>query len=288
MALPEAARALLALPPDRFVAERDALARALAAKGDRAAAEVKKLRRPVGLAWLLNHLARERRDDVDALIRAGDRLRAGHRRAVAGGGPGELRKAEEEVRDRARALRSEAARALEGAGRRADPAVLSRVELLLRLLAPVPGAEREALRRAELAADPSPSPADVGGFALVPGGGSAPAAKGRARAARDGAAAREAAGRAASHGGREARREAARQAREARRAEAAAERRRKEASRAADRADEAARRADAAAARAEEAARRAAEEARTLRARADAARVEAARKREEAERRRAQ
>jgi hypothetical protein len=281
MALPDAARALLALPPDRFVAERDALARALAARGDRAAAEVKKLRRPVGLAWVLNHLARERDGDVEALLRAGDRLRAGHRRAVAGGGPGELREAEEELRERARALRSEAARALESAGRRADPAVLSRVELLLRLLAPLPGPDRDAFRSAALAAEPSPSPADVGGLALVAGGRAAPAKEG-APVPRAAAPAGRSAGRAAARGAREARQEAARQARAAKRAEAEAARRARAARREADRADAAARRADAAAAHAEEDARRAAERARTLRAQADAARAEAARKRKAA------
>ncbi|HET7823783.1 MAG TPA: hypothetical protein VFK90_00555, partial [Anaeromyxobacter sp.] len=242
MSLPEAARALLALPPDRFVAERDALARELASRGDRAAAEVKKLRRPVGLAWVLNHLARERGGDVEALLRAGDRLRAGHRRAVAGGGPGELREAEEELRERARALRSEAARALDGAGRRADPAVLSRVELLLRLLAPLPGPDRDAFRSGALAAEPSPSPADVGGLALVAGGRAAPAQE---RAPGPRAAAPS--GRAAARDAREARRQQeARQAREAKRAAAEAAHRAREARLDADRADAGARRAEAA------------------------------------------
>ncbi|HET9597895.1 MAG TPA: hypothetical protein VFP65_20075, partial [Anaeromyxobacteraceae bacterium] len=62
--IPEAAAALLAVPPARFTAERDALARRLASDGDpAAAAAVRKLRRPVGLAWLLNRVARERGDD---------------------------------------------------------------------------------------------------------------------------------------------------------------------------------------------------------------------------------
>lgn len=60
MAVPAAAEALYALPPSRFVAERNALAKALAAKGDPAAAAVRKLARPTGLAWAMNRLARDR------------------------------------------------------------------------------------------------------------------------------------------------------------------------------------------------------------------------------------
>ncbi|HEY6005904.1 MAG TPA: hypothetical protein VIV57_23695, partial [Anaeromyxobacter sp.] len=170
MSLPDDARALLALPPARFVGERDALARALEARGDGAAADVRKLRRPLGLAWVLNRLARDRREDVEALLEAGDRLRAGHRRALGGEGPGELRAAEDELRDRARALRSEASRVLEEAGRPADPAVLSRLELLLRVVAPASGAEREAFRQGALTAEPVPASADLSGLASAPGG----------------------------------------------------------------------------------------------------------------------
>jgi hypothetical protein len=274
MELPEDARTLLALPPDRFVAERDALARSLAERGDRAAAEVRKLRRPLGLAWLLNRLARERRGDVEALLRAGDRLAQGHRRAMSGGGPGELRQAEDELRVRARALRGEAAKALEAAGKRTDPAVLSRLELLLRLLAPAAGPDREAFRAGVLAVEPRPA-SGAAGLAAVTDGASWEPPRGRAGkgapAASPGSPGSAPAG--------TARREAARQAREAKRAEGEAARRSKEARRWAERAEAEVRKAEAEAGRADEAARRAAERARELRARADAARAEAARRR---------
>ena len=52
--------ALYALPLERFTPERDALAKDLAADGDRAgAARVKALRKPVVAAWAVNALARE-------------------------------------------------------------------------------------------------------------------------------------------------------------------------------------------------------------------------------------
>jgi hypothetical protein len=271
MALPDAARALLALPPDRFVAERDALARALAERGDRAAPEVRKLRRPIGLAWVLNRLARERRGDVEALLRAGDRLRAGHRRALSGGGAGELRAAEADLRERARALRAAAREVLREAGKRADDAALSRLELAVRLLAPAAGPDRDALREGTLAREPEPGALDMGGLAVVPGGGGSRApgrSRGRVEAPRG--APRE----------REDRRERAHREADARRAAAEARRRRAAAQREAARAERAAERAEAAAAAADEAARRSAERARELRGRAEAARAAAARRRE--------
>jgi hypothetical protein len=277
VSLPDDARALLALPPARFVEERDALAGALEARGDGAAAEVRRLRRPVGLAWVLNRLARDRREDVEALLRAGDRLGVGHRRALGGEGPAELRAAEDELRDRARTLRSEAARVLEEAGRPADPGVLSRVELLLRVVAPSPGPEREAFRQGALTAEPVPASADLSGLATVPGGAAAAPPRGRGDHARPAAAA-EASPAAARKGARGARREAERQARVAKRAWVEAERKRKAARRDLARATARAARAEAAAARADEVLRRAAERARELRARADAARADAARR----------
>jgi hypothetical protein len=280
MSLPDEARELLALPPARFVGERDALARALEARGDGAAAEVKKLRRPLGLAWVLNRLARDRPEDVEALLRAGDRLRAGHRRALGGEGASELRAAEDEVRERARALRSEASRVLREAERPGDPAVLSRLELLLRVVAPLPGPEREAFRQGALTAEPVLASADLSGLALVPAAAAAPP-PGRGRHPRAAAPA-QASPAAARRDAREAKREAARQAREARRTRAEAERARKAARRDLARAAAEAKRAEADSRRADEIAQRAAERARELRARAETARAEVARREKEA------
>jgi hypothetical protein len=240
MPVPPAAVPLYALPPSRFVPERNALARALAAKGDAAAAAVRALRRPVGLAWVLNRLARDRPDDVGALLDAADRLRRGQRRALAGEGADELRAAEADLRGRARALRHAAAPLV---GEKGKESALSRLELLLRLAAASSDA-REALRAGTLEREPEAQPVELSGLAVLDGG----AAGRRARApgsrpdrAREGAAAR--AREAALRGARSA---LVRAEREARRAEAAADRAEGTARRAGERAQALRRRADAA------------------------------------------
>ena len=147
--LPAGAEDLLALAPDRFVAERDALAARLAERGDAAgAALVRRLRRPVGPL-------------------AGDRASLSRPEAVRGA---------------ARALRTEAAGAMEEAGRRADPAALARLELLLRVVAGATGEVREALRRGVLEREPEVASGDLSGLGVVPGGVPARSAPAPARA----------------------------------------------------------------------------------------------------------
>jgi hypothetical protein len=167
MDLPPEARALLALPPQRFTAARNALAAALAARGDPAAARVRKLGRPRGVAWLLNRLARERPAEARDLLSAGERLHAGQRRAVSGAGPEALRAADAALREAARALRLRAAELLAAEGRPAPAALLARVELLLRLAATGPG--RAAFREASLEAEPAAG-GELSGFEVVEGG----------------------------------------------------------------------------------------------------------------------
>jgi hypothetical protein len=168
--VPRAAEPLYALPPSQFTAERNALAKALAEKRDPAAAAVRKLPRPVGLAWVLNRLARDRPRDLEALVSAGERLRAGQRRALSGAGADAFRAAEDELRARARALRAEAERILAAEGKPATPPALARLELLLRVAASVPGPARDALVRGVLAREPEISTGELGGFAVIPGG----------------------------------------------------------------------------------------------------------------------
>lgn len=265
--LPEPARALLALPPARFVAERDALAKALSAKGDAGAAAVRALRRPLGLAWAMNRLARERPEDVGALLEAGDGIRRGQRRALAGEGAAELRAAETDLRARARALRDAAAAWL---GEKA-PGALSRLELLLRIAAATPAA-REALREGVLEREPEAQGIELSGLAVVAGSAAGPPRPpAEPPAGREGAAS-----------GRASRRAQAAAVRAARAALARAEERARRADADARRAEDAARRAEEGARRAEEGARRAAERARELRRRAEQAREEARGRRLEA------
>jgi hypothetical protein len=261
--VPSVAQALLALPPSRFTAERNALAKALAAKGDPAAGAVRRLPRPAGLAWLLNRLVRERPQDVEALVAAGERLRAAQRGALSGAGAGALRDAMDDLRARARTLRAEAERILAAEGRPGAPPALARLELLLRVLAPIPGPARDALLRGVLVREPELAPGDLGGFGVsqpgkrirVSGGAPHAAARTAAAQARD---ARRARGEE-----REARARAKRQLHERERAVSAALRAAKAARALAD--------------REEREAARATERAQQARARAAAARAEAAR-----------
>jgi hypothetical protein len=83
--LPEAAIALFRTPPDRFIAERDALVKTLRAAGhyDDATA-VKTLRKPTATVWALNQLAEREPDALAALFEAGRALRAAQSEAIAG------------------------------------------------------------------------------------------------------------------------------------------------------------------------------------------------------------
>ena len=91
---------LYGLPAGDFTAARDALAKALRAEGDKAAAaEVKALRRPTVAAWAVNQVARDEPDLVDAVIEAGARLVAAQEQLLAGGGRDELRAATAARRD---------------------------------------------------------------------------------------------------------------------------------------------------------------------------------------------
>ncbi|WP_433265046.1 hypothetical protein ACQPZF_36830 [Actinosynnema sp. CS-041913] len=68
---------LYALPPARFVAARDAHARAAQDRGDKALAkEVAALRKPTLAAWALNQLARYRSAELSEAVALGEQLRA--------------------------------------------------------------------------------------------------------------------------------------------------------------------------------------------------------------------
>lgn len=116
---------LYEVPPDEFVAARNALAKQLRADGRKdEAAVVAKLRRPSVGAWALNQVARSSPDVVDAAIAAGAQLRAATEATVAGK-PGELRAATAAERAAANAVVKAAAKHL---GARADaltPALLA-------------------------------------------------------------------------------------------------------------------------------------------------------------------
>src|SRR3954449_5193010 len=89
--LPEAAISLFRVPPDRFVAERDALVKELrSVDRDDDAAAVKALRKPTATVWALNQLADRDPDALSALFDTGRALRAAQSEAIAGDTSGAL------------------------------------------------------------------------------------------------------------------------------------------------------------------------------------------------------
>jgi hypothetical protein len=79
---------------DRFTPDRDALAKELAAAGEKDGSKrVKALRKPVVSAWALNVLARQDPEAIGELLELGGRLRDAQRRAISGGDVEPLREA---------------------------------------------------------------------------------------------------------------------------------------------------------------------------------------------------
>lgn len=110
------AEELYGTPLSRFTAERKRLADALRAEGERAlATRVGALARPTLGAWVVNQLWRRRRDDMEELFAAGQRMRAGE--------PG----AWQEQRAALARLSAAAGDVLRGDKHAASPATLRRV-----------------------------------------------------------------------------------------------------------------------------------------------------------------
>lgn len=83
------AHALYGLPLERFIPERNALAKELRAGGRRDEAEaVAALRKPSRAAWAVNQLVRTQSNDVAALFEAGDAARRAQSALLAGHGDG--------------------------------------------------------------------------------------------------------------------------------------------------------------------------------------------------------
>jgi hypothetical protein len=129
----EALDGLFALPPERFVPERDTLARRLRDEGDRElAAEVKSQRKPTRAAWVVNQLARRRGDEMAGLLRAGSELRQAQGRLLAGKGErDDLRSASERERAALASLVGSARDVLSEEGQQASEELLERVRQTL-------------------------------------------------------------------------------------------------------------------------------------------------------------
>ena len=108
--LEQVADELYGLPPGEFTEARDALVKRLRAdKQGELANEVKALRRPTVAAWALNQLVRNRRKDVEALLKAADELRAAQEELVAGGDRSRFQKAAAQERELVAKLARDAA-----------------------------------------------------------------------------------------------------------------------------------------------------------------------------------
>jgi len=114
-ALTDQAARLYALPPEEFVPERTAAARAARDAGDRRlAAAITRLRKPTVGAWLCNLLAHRCPDQLADLLRLGERLRRAQRELRGD----ELRALSAQRRERVDALARQAAVLARSAGRR--------------------------------------------------------------------------------------------------------------------------------------------------------------------------
>ncbi|HWI74938.1 MAG TPA: hypothetical protein VNT55_23450 [Baekduia sp.] len=92
-----------------FVHERDTLAKSLRDEGDRdGAAAVSKLAKPTRAAWAVNRLARERPDEIRALVEAGEALAGAQEQLLDGADAAVLRGAAEAARALVDALAAEA------------------------------------------------------------------------------------------------------------------------------------------------------------------------------------
>ena len=120
---------LYALPLDRFVPERTALARELRGAGRREeAGEVAALRKPSVAAWAVNQLVRTQRRAFDELLDAGDALHAAHDDVLAGrGGSDSLRSAVARERAAVDALTRAARGLLSSDGHELSPTIVDRV-----------------------------------------------------------------------------------------------------------------------------------------------------------------
>jgi hypothetical protein len=166
----EALDRLYAAPPDRFTAERDALAKRLKTTDKAAAAAVKALRRPPVTAWALNQVARDHAADLSALFDADAELSRSQRE---GAGRDALTEASRTRRDTIGRLVAAATRTLAEAGHPDSPANRDRIAQTLAAVA-VDAEGRDALARARLTRDLTPGSLWDTGFGAAPGPGGEP------------------------------------------------------------------------------------------------------------------
>ncbi len=147
---------LYQLPPERFTAARNQLAKELSAEGSKElASRVRAANRPTVAIWALNKLAHEFPKELEDLLEAGDRIRAAQASAVRGNrqGADELRQASHDLQSKRATLIARAAEAIQGLGRAPSASVLGKIEATLRAAALNPGEGRQLLKEGILDRD---------------------------------------------------------------------------------------------------------------------------------------
>jgi hypothetical protein len=170
MDLERARHELFAVAPARFVAERDRLARELAADGRKQeAAALRALRRPSATLWALNQAARQEPGLIDQVLDAGARMVELHRQLARGGAAGDFRSDAVAYRRAVGSAAAAAEKVLEAAGHAVDPAALRKLEQTLEALPFASPEQRGQARAGQLAEEPArPDVFDAASLAAAP------------------------------------------------------------------------------------------------------------------------
>jgi hypothetical protein len=138
---------LWTVPPEQFVATRNALAKKT---GD---ASIKELKRPSPSAWLVNMLVHTAPREVEKIFHAGDKLHTAQGRVLAGADPSELQDAMRAVREAVNAAMKQAKKILAENKRKPTADLVRRVTHTLRSAA-IDKRLRQVVEEGHLSADP--------------------------------------------------------------------------------------------------------------------------------------
>jgi hypothetical protein len=139
-------RELYALPLDQFTRARDALAKELASKGRAKEAQaIRKLKRPVVAAWIVNRLAQQHPERIETFLASARALEKAHRRAMSGLPPEHLKEANRAFQQALDALLKEVNASLAETGRPATGDLIRQAEETLRAAALGTEEERSTL-----------------------------------------------------------------------------------------------------------------------------------------------
>ncbi|MGM0928235.1 MAG: hypothetical protein ACQEXN_00810 [Actinomycetota bacterium] len=167
MDLESAARELYALLPGEFTAARNAKAKEATQDGDKAlAARLRSLPKPTAAAWLLNMMARHRRDEIDGVIELGAAMSQAQQELD----PGQMRALGDQRRGLLSAMAQSGRQLADDLGHPVSPAVATEVEQTLRaaMSDPTAGAALASGLLTESFASTGLDPVDLDGVVAVP------------------------------------------------------------------------------------------------------------------------